>query len=114
VVTGGCLSLLSYLILPAAGSHLGAALTGLFVVFVVYEFMIVSFLSLCTELVPEMRATLMATVLAAGGIDRMAGALMGGPLWLAGGMAAIATASAVASALAVVLLGWGLRRWQPA
>jgi DHA1 family inner membrane transport protein len=114
VVTGGCLSLLSYFILPAAGSHLGAALTGLFVVFVVYEFMIVSFLSLCTELVPEMRATLMATVLAAGGIGRMAGALMGGPLWLAGGMAAIATASAVASALAVVLLGWGLRRWQPA
>ena len=72
----------------------------------------VSFLSLCTELVPEQRATMMATFFAAAGIGRMAGALIGGPVWLSGGIWATAVASAAITVLGIAALGWGLRSWR--
>ena len=44
------------------------------------------------------------------GVD--VGALIGGPIWLAGGIYATALVSAAISGLALVSLVWGLRGWQ--
>ena len=112
VVGGVTATILCYLVLPFCSSSLPLALGGLFVLFVFFEFTIVCFLSLSTELLPEWRATAMATILAGAGIGRMAGALLGGPVWLAGGITATVVTSAVISALGLAFLLWGLRDWQ--
>jgi predicted MFS family arabinose efflux permease len=113
-VAGGLFtSMLTYLILPLAGRHFSLALAGLFVVFLVFEFTIVCFLSLATELMPSQRATMMSTVLAAGGLGRVLGALIGGPVWMAGGIAGTAIASVLFSGLGLATLFYGLRGWQP-
>jgi predicted MFS family arabinose efflux permease len=109
---GGLLAcLICYGILPYLGQTLGTALLGLFLIFLTFEFMIVTSLSLCTEILPTARATMMAGFLAAAGIGRVAGALVGGPVWLAGGIYATALVSAVFSGLALASLVWGLRGW---
>ncbi|MBE9543715.1 MAG: hypothetical protein IMF02_04430, partial [Proteobacteria bacterium] len=77
-----------------------------------FEFMIVASVSMATELLPEARATMMATYLAAAGLGRVAGALIGGPVWLTGGILATSMVSALISALALVTLIWGLQGWQ--
>jgi predicted MFS family arabinose efflux permease len=112
VVAGVILTMLCYLLLPLCTSRLSLALGGLFALFVAFEFTIVAFLSLSTELLPEWRATAMATILAGAGIGRMAGALLGGPVWLAGGIAATVTTSAIISGLGLASLLWGLRGWR--
>ena len=103
--------IICYGILPYMSQTLGLALVGLFLVFLSFEFMIVTGLSLFTELLPSARATMMASYLAAGGIGRVVGALIGGPIWLAGGIYATSLVSAIISALALVSLFWGLRGW---
>jgi predicted MFS family arabinose efflux permease len=114
VVGGLFSSMLSYLVLPLASHHLSLAMGGLFIVFLIFEFTFVCFLSLATELMPSQRATMMSAVLAAAGIGRMMGALVGGPVWMAGGIVATAVASALFSALGLVALVIGLRGWRPA
>jgi predicted MFS family arabinose efflux permease len=74
--------------------------------------MLVTSLSLFTELLPSARATMMASSLAAAGIGRVVGALIGGPIWLAGGIYATSHVSAILSGLALVALFWGLRGWK--
>jgi len=105
-------SVISYGALALCGKALLPALAGLFFIFFTLEFTIVSFLSLCTELQPKSRATMMAGFFAAAGIGRIIGALMGGPIWLAGGIAATGTVSAAVSLLALLALGRGLKDWQ--
>ncbi len=112
VAGGVVLTMLCYLALPFCASSPSLAFGGLFVLFVAFEFTIVAFLSLSTELLPEWRATAMATILAGAGIGRMAGALIGGPIWLAGGITATVAVSAATSALALICLLWGLRKWK--
>lgn len=113
-VAGGLFaSMMSYLILPLAGRHFSLALVGLFVVFLIFEFTMVSFLSLATELVPSQRATMMSIVLAAAGLGRVLGASIGGPVWMAGGIMGTAMASALFSGLGLAALGYGLRGWRP-
>ena len=108
---GLAVCLIFYGILPYLGQTLGMALVGLFLIFLSFEFMIVTSLSLFTELLPSARATMMASFLAAGGIGRVVGALIGGPIWLAGGIYATSLVSAILSGLALVALFWGLRDW---
>jgi predicted MFS family arabinose efflux permease len=112
VMIGVGLTVVSYALLPFFGASLPLALTGLFLVFLTFELTIVASLSLCTELLPELRATMMSTFLAAAGMGRVVGALIGGPLWLAGGILAVGLLSAAVTCLALVSLKWGLRRWQ--
>ena len=112
VIGGVMLTMLCYLALPLVGASVSLALGGLFALFVVFEFTIVAFLSLSTELLPEWRATTMATILAGAGLGRMTGALIGGPVWLAGGIAATVVTSAAISAVGLACLLWGLRNWQ--
>jgi len=111
LIGGLAACLICYGILPLLGQTLGRALTGLFFLFLTFEFTIVTGLSLFTELVPASRATMMAGYLAMGGVGRVVGALIGGPIWLAGGIYATALVSAAISGLALVSLIWGLQGW---
>jgi MFS transporter, DHA1 family, inner membrane transport protein len=106
-------SVLAYLILPFTGHSLVTALAGLFITFVAYELTVVSTLSLCTELVPGARGTMMSAFLATAGLGRVIGALIGGPVWLAGGISAVAIVAAGLTLVGIAGLMWGLKNWQP-
>jgi predicted MFS family arabinose efflux permease len=103
---------LAYLVLPFLGHSLPTALTGLFFIFLFTEFFIVSFLSMAAELLPQARATMIAGYLAAAGTGRVFGALIGGPVWVAGGLTATCTTSAVLTLAALGALSWGLHGWR--
>jgi len=62
--------------------------------------------------VPGARATLLGLVAASAGLGRVLGALVGGPVWLAGGLTATGLCAASLSTLALLLLSWGLRGWR--
>jgi len=103
---------ISYGVLPLLDQNLPLALCGLFFIFLTYEFTIVSALSLCTELLPGSRATMMSSFLAAAGTGRVVGALIGGPVWLTGGIQMTGLVSAAISSLGLLSLVWGLRGWR--
>lgn len=109
---GLVLSGLSYALLPLVGHSLLLSLISLFVIFVTFEFTIVTALSLFTEILPAARGTMMSSNVAAISIGRMLGTLIGGPVWLAGGLMATGLASAVICGLALGCLVWGLHDWQ--
>jgi predicted MFS family arabinose efflux permease len=111
IIVGTALTTLSYLFLPFSGQTLALALAGLFFVFVSFEFSIVTSFSLATEILPTARATMLSAFVAALGLGRVVGALLGGSLWLSGGITAVGLASAVASALSLLVFTWGLHRW---
>ena len=114
VVTGVVLSIVSYAVLPLAGASLVSALGALFAVFLTVEFSIVTALSICTEVLPEARGTMMSGYIAAAGVGRFVGALIGGPVWLAGGMKATALVSLLLSVVSLFFLLWALRGWKRA
>ena len=113
LIIGLILSGASYGALSYLGHTLPMALVGLFMVFLTFEFTVVTALSLSTELVPAARATMMSGFFAAAGIGRVAGALLGGHVWTAGGIGLVGLLSALISGGALISLVWGLRGWQP-
>ena len=88
-----------------------SALLGLFFIFISWEFTFVTGLSLGTELIPGSRATMMSGLFAGAGLGRIVGALIGGHIWLAGGIVATAIVSTLASGIALASLIWGLHGW---
>lgn len=112
VIAGLSLCIMSYIILPLMGNTLPLALGSLSFIFLTFEFTIVSALSLCTELLPGLRATMMSGFLAAAGIGRVIGVLIGGSVWLTGGIVVTAFISAAISCLGLASLAWGLRGWK--
>lgn len=102
----------SYLVLPLIGNTLPLALVGLFIVFISFEFTIVTSFPLVTEVLPNARATMMSAYLASSGLGRVVGALIGGPLWLSGNILAVGLVSAVLTAVSLLFFLWGLHRWQ--
>jgi predicted MFS family arabinose efflux permease len=111
VIIGLCLCLIGYCALPLIGYTLPLALGGLFFIFLTFEFTIVVFLSISTELVPESRASMMSFIRPAYSMGRVAGAVIGGPIWLNGGIFATGFISAIITTLALVSVVWGLRNW---
>ena len=111
VLTGLTICIIFYAILPFAGQTVTMAFVSLFLIFVAFEFMIVASVSMATELLPATRATMMATYMGAAGLGRVVGALIGGPVWLLGGIYATGLVSALISALALVALHRGLQGW---
>lgn len=106
-VAGGVIfSTLAYAAVPLAGETLFSALTLLFFVFLFFEYFLVSFLSLCTELLPGNRATMMSLFFLSAGAGRMAGAFCGGLLWNAAGIGAVALLSAGSGICALFSLAW--------
>ncbi len=112
LVVGILLTAISYGVLPFLGQTLPMALTGIFIIFLIFEYTIVTALSLCTELLPGSRATMMAGFLAAGGLGRVFGTMVGGPVWLSGGILSTGLVSSVISGLALVSSIWGLWGWE--
>jgi predicted MFS family arabinose efflux permease len=109
---GLILLILSYFLLPWVGSTLSLTLAGLFIIFLTFEFTIVTGISLFTEVLPGARGTMMSSNIAAMSLGRVAGALIGGSVWLAGGLLATSLVSAALCGLALVSLVWGLRHWR--
>jgi MFS transporter, DHA1 family, inner membrane transport protein len=114
VASGMALCIIGYIALPLLGQTLFFSLSGLFLIFLTFEFTIVSALSLCTELMPGLRATMMSGFLAAAGLGRVAGALIGGPVWIAGGIPMTGIVSGALSGLGLASLIWGLWGWKNA
>jgi predicted MFS family arabinose efflux permease len=114
VMIGMAGAILAYLLLPFIGVSLKLAMVGIFLVFFFFEFTIVSSFSLCTELVPEARATMMAGYYAMSGLGRMAGVLFGGSMWASGGIRVVSFTAALFTLLGLVSLLWGLKGWKHA
>jgi predicted MFS family arabinose efflux permease len=104
VLGGLLLNAGGYLLLPLLSGNLVAALVGLFVLFIAFEFSIVSSFPLISELAPGARGTLMALNVAALSAGRMVGSLTAAPLWLRGGLGLNAVVSCGAALAAFVLL----------
>ncbi len=111
VVVGLSLTVVSYFVLPFLDTSLTAAMTGLAILFFIYEFTIVTSLSLCTEMLPGLRATMMSGFYATAGIGRVIGALMGGAVWHTGGLPATGCISGGLTFLGLVCLIQGLKGW---
>jgi predicted MFS family arabinose efflux permease len=105
--------MLAYLLLPFIGRSMPLAMTGMFWIFLAFEFTIVTSFSLSTELMPKARATMMAGFYATSGVGRMIGVLIGGGLWQLGGIAAVAWTSALFTGIGLLSLLWGLHGWVP-
>jgi predicted MFS family arabinose efflux permease len=83
------------------------------VIFLAFEFTVVTALGLITELLPDARGTMMGALGATSSTGRMLGALTGGYVWLWGGLAATGCVAGFLSVLALGSLVWGLRGWHP-
>ena len=86
-IGGVAACVLTYAALPWVAVTVPLALGGLFVHFCMFEMTVVTVLSLTTELLPGARATMISAYYAAAGLGRVAGALLGGAVWLSGGIA---------------------------
>ena len=113
VLLGLSLAVCAYFLLPLIGRSLPLAMAGMFLVFLTFEFTMVTSFSLCTELLPESRATMMAGFYATAGIGRMLGVVVGGLLWQSCGIAGVSRFSAVLTCLGMVSVIWGLKNWHP-
>ncbi|WP_372678174.1 MFS transporter, partial [Desulfosarcina sp.] len=111
LIVGLSLSVLSYVALPFLDTSLTASLTGLAILFFIFEFTMVTSLTLCTEILPGFRATMMSGFFATAGIGRMVGALMGGAVWQAGGILATGCLSGGLTFLGMLCLMRGLKGW---
>jgi predicted MFS family arabinose efflux permease len=109
IVLGLILNITAYILLPFAGSTLISALSALFFVFLFFEFFFVSFLSMCTELVPKSRATMMSLVFLCAGLGRMTGAFSGGFIWNYMGIKYVCLFSAAVNCIALIALIPGIK-----
>ena len=103
-------SALSYFLLFAIARTLPLALLGIFLVFLSFEFTIVTSFAYFTELLPGARGTMMSFNLAAGSLGRVVGALLGGGIWVAAGITGTSVVSGLASVLALGCLMLALHR----
>lgn len=110
---GLSLNTLAVLCLPFLGFRLGGALMGLFLLFLTFEFCIVSIIPMMTEMLPHARATYMGAFIASIAIGRSMADLVALPAYFAGrdsllssGVLAVALAAA-----GINLVSWLASRW---
>ena len=84
ILTGLLLNVLAALLFPFLGSSLIGAITGLFLLYVTFEFLFVSSIPLMTEILPKARATLMALNITSASLGRALGSLLGPELYARG------------------------------
>ena len=105
VATGLLVYVGCFLLLPVLGkSHTGAAV-GLFLVYLSFEFSVVSSMPLMTEVQPQACATLMAVFIASMSLGRALGDLLAFPLYNRG-IGWVAAGGAVLAFLALLSLAW--------
>jgi MFS transporter, DHA1 family, inner membrane transport protein len=114
VICGIVLNVLAYVLLPRLAGSLTGALVGIFLVYVTFDFSIVSVFPLLSELAPQARGALMALNVAAMAIGRLISSLSAVRLWTVGGLPANTLVSALAVTLALVILVTLIREQRPA
>ena len=114
IVIGPLAAISAYLMLPVIGQSLALGMVGLFLVFLAFEFTMVTSFTLCTEVIPQTRATMMAGYYAISGVGRMIGVLVAGLVWSWAGIEGVACVSAGLTMVGLATLLWGLRGWSPA
>ena len=102
---------LTAILLPILGNSLPGALVGLFLFYVTFEFTLVSSIPMMTEILPQARATLMATNVAALSLGRALGAYIA-PQLFTWGIWGSALATVVFNIMALLALRY-LQRAQP-
>jgi predicted MFS family arabinose efflux permease len=107
VILFGLMTALVYFLIPLVSLSLTAALASLFVLFFCFEMTVVGGVPLMTELIPTARSVVLSVVLAAAGLGRALGALIGPVIWDRVGFQALGVVTAVIMALAVLVLA----RW---
>lgn len=113
IVIGPLAAISAYLLLPVIGQSLAWGMAGLFLVFLAFEFTMVTSFTLCTEVIPQTRATMMAGYYAISGVGRMIGVLVAGLVWSRAGIAGVAGVAAGLTLVGLTALLWGLRGWNP-
>ena len=103
VRAGLLITSLAAISLPLIGTSLPGALVGLFLFYLGFEFTLVSYIPLLTEVLPDARATIMAAGLAVSSLGRALGALVG-PWLYAGGFEQNALISLLLNGLALLVL----------
>ncbi len=101
VAIGLLLTAIASLLLPIIGVTLAGALVAVFLLYLIFEFTIVSSIPLMSEQTPGARSTLMATNIGAFSLGRSLGALAGEPLFSIGLLAN----GIVAAVLTLIALG---------
>jgi MFS transporter, DHA1 family, inner membrane transport protein len=104
VFLGLLVNTLAALLLPLIGRTEAGALTGLFLFYISFEYMVVSQLPLMTETVPQARATVMAVNLVGFGIGRSIGALSSTLIYAHYGFPAVTWVAAVFNMAAILAL----------
>lgn len=84
-LAGTVVAALGYLVLPFCIVSLPVALTCLFILFIGFEIAVVAAISLFTEILPEARAVMMGSSVAAHSIGRLLGGVIGAGLYGVGG-----------------------------
>ena len=110
-VLAGLLGLTASMVVLPWLSRMGlaAALTGVALIMLTFEFSVVSLMPLVTELAPDARASLLSLNVAAFSLARILGALVGGWLWQWQNIALHAGVGAVCALGAMLLLAWGMK-----
>jgi predicted MFS family arabinose efflux permease len=112
IITTGLLTAFMYLAIPVLSVSLVAALAMLFALFLFFEMTVVGGVPLMTEIVPSARGVVMSVVLAAGGLGRALGALIGPALWLRGDFRLLGLTAATTMLVAVFILARWIREAQ--
>lgn len=111
VVLGTLGTIGAYLLLPFSGEYpLAWALGNIFLVFLAFEFAMVTSISFCTEVMPAARATMMAGFYGIAAVGRVIGALSGGLIWTHFGWVPLCLFAAVAGGLALAGVLWSTTR----
>lgn len=109
VVLGTLGTIVAYLLLPFSGqSHMALVLGNIFLVFLAFEFAMVTSISFCTEVMPTARATMMAGFYGISAVGRVIGALSGGLIWTSFGWVPLCFFSATTGGLALAGVLWSL------
>ncbi len=109
VMYGLLLNAVAFILLPQIAVNLTGALVGLFLVYLTYDFSVVSTLPLITELAPGARGTMMALNVAAMAVGRLISSLVAVRLWNAGGLIANTLVSSVLVVVAWLILASAVR-----
>ena len=96
----------AYALLPVLGRTLPGALSGLFLVYLSFEFTLVTLIPLMTESMPLARAQVMSAFMASHAVGRVLGALVGGRLLAAGILSTGLVSAAMNLAALGILLAW--------
>jgi predicted MFS family arabinose efflux permease len=109
IILTGLFTTILYFLLPRTSTSLTTALISLFILFLFFEMTAVGGVPLMTELVPSARSIVLSVVLAAAGVGRALGALLGPIIWAQGDFNLLGLVAALIMGLAVIILALWVR-----